>query len=734
MLLPLTHTDPVEIAHFRLLARLGHGGMGTVYLARTAGGRTVALKTMHASIATDLAARTRFHLETDAARIIGGHHGATVVAADPQAETPWLATEYVLGPPLDDAVALCGPLPESSVRALGAALAGALTQLHASDVVHRDLKPSNVMVTAYGPKIIDFGIARAAGDDRLTRTGSAAGTPAFMSPEQATGQEQTPAGDVFALAGVLVFAATGHGPFGTGQAADLLYRVRYSDPDLTGLPTSLTRILRRCLSKDPSQRPTTYELAGELHDGQGQFADHLAEPVLADIARRATGVWQHPPGRLPAPPEHKAETSPSAPVVARRKLLTTGAGGILGTAVIGTGLWAWLGRSGDGTSGKEKPGTAAPPKTSAPPKGDWLWRLPIRTSTAHVPPVPHSLGGYIAVVDDNGLRVIDVEEGGLGIPVTSSAAPHQCVTDGDSVLYTCEPSSADAGPLRIKTVEIISQNLSPEPVEYKEFNGGLPGTQMLCASADVVYLAAGQGNHSGTGLGFDTAQNWFLLAVDRLTAKVVWRQELPKRPATSHRLHFLAARITGEHLVLLQETSGGKVVLSVRDSRTGKVRWEQPLTVSAPDDVRGMLEVDPVNVYPPAGPLRALNLNNGKEEWRLRSGATRRTGPPALLSIVVYAVEEGKGLLAVSALNGEPMWREKDGRAADADLRQPPLPGLEFTWYHSESRGGLHAVSRDTGKAGRTSKAPVSRFFPFRGSPERIIALGEDFIAGYELK
>ena len=249
---PLTHDDPYRIGAYLLTARLGSGGMGTVYLARSPGGRTVALKTMHARIASDTASRTRFRLETDAARVIGGLHGAQVVDADPQAETPWLATEYVLGPPLDDAVSLGGPLPEASVRAVGAALCGALGQLHASDVVHRDLKPSNVMVTAYGPKIIDFGIARAAGDERLTRTGAVTGTPAFMSPEQATGQEHTPAGDVFALAGVLVFAATGHGPFGSAQPADLLYRVRYAEADLTGVPADLAPVLARCLAKDPA--------------------------------------------------------------------------------------------------------------------------------------------------------------------------------------------------------------------------------------------------------------------------------------------------------------------------------------------------------------------------------------------------------------------------------------------------------------------------------------------------
>lgn len=323
---PLTHDDPVAFGAYRLIARLGSGGMGTVYLARSAGGRTVAVKTMHARIASDPAFRTRFRLEADAARVIGGQFGAAVVDADPFAETPWLATEYVLGPPLDEAIELAGPLPEASVRVLGAALCTALGQLHRSDVVHRDLKPSNIMVTAYGPKVIDFGIARAIGDDRLTSTGAAVGTPAFMSPEQATGQEHTPAGDVFALAGVLVFAATGQGPFGHGQPADLLYRVRYGEPDLTNVPGALAEILRRCLAKDPGLRPTTSELAAQLHDGGGEFAEHLPHDLLAEIGRRATEVWQFAPSRLPAPlgEQLQSATTPPSSGPARRRLLAIG--------------------------------------------------------------------------------------------------------------------------------------------------------------------------------------------------------------------------------------------------------------------------------------------------------------------------------------------------------------------------------------------------------------------------
>ena len=191
--------------------------------------------------------------------------------------------------------------PRAATRVLGAALCEALGQLHRSGVVHRDLKPSNILLTALGPKVIDFGIARAAGDDRLTRTGATAGTPAYMSPEQAIGGEHTAAGDVFALSAVLAFTVSGSPPFGSGQPADLLYRVRYAEPDLSGVPDGLRPVLARGLDKDPEQRPDTTEFRTLLHDGGGDFAEHLPDAVLADIARRAAAVWETQPSRLPAP-------------------------------------------------------------------------------------------------------------------------------------------------------------------------------------------------------------------------------------------------------------------------------------------------------------------------------------------------------------------------------------------------------------------------------------------------
>ncbi|MFF3401222.1 protein kinase [Streptomyces sp. NPDC002659] len=732
MFSPLTHDDPHQLGAYRLIARLGSGGMGTVYLARSASGRTVALKTMHARIATDPAFRTRFRLEVDAARVIGPIHGAQVFDADPLAETPWLATEYVLGPPLDDAIALSGPLPEPAVRALGAMLCAALTQLHHSDVVHRDLKPSNIMITADGPKVIDFGIARAMGDDRLTRTGAAAGTPAFMSPEQATGQEHTPAGDVFALAGVLTYAATGHGPFGSGQPADLLYRVRYADADLTGASSSLAALLARCLSKAPADRPTTTGLAAQLSTPTAGFAHHLPQTLLTEIARRAAEVWRVRPYRLPPP----ADTSPEPPTVpaspiSRRKLLTVGGGSVLGMAAAGAGVWAWLEPQSGSGNGKGASGTKPKPSTSATANPDLEWQVPISTSKATiVPPVPLDIGG-IAIADDKGVRLLDPAGGGVRVAALSKAPPHQCVTDGDQ-LFTCEPQSTGNGPLSIKSVNISRGRLDPAPFEYPDFNGELRGTQLLCASDGALYVAAGQGERSGEGLGFRSDQSWVLLAINTRTHKTIWRRPLPRRPDTSRRLHFLAAHANDGYLVLLQETSDGKVKLSVRDVRNGNVRWEQPLTVSNPDDVQGKLAVDYDCVYPPAGPLRALSLSDGKELWNFGAGRSRRTGPPAFKTPSVFAVEEGLGVVAVDAVTGELLWEEKGGKGAEADLTTPPVAGHKYVF--SKSPGQLRLIDIETGVADQAYKATADRFFAYQGIPEKIIGMGEDFVAGYPFK
>ncbi|MBT2508558.1 protein kinase [Streptomyces sp. ISL-98] len=742
MLSPLTHDDPAQIAAYRPLARLGSGGMGTVYLARSAGGRTVALKTMHAGIASDPASRTRFRLETDAARIIGGHHGATVVDADPLAETPWLATEYVLGPPLDDAIALCGPLPEPSVRALGAALAGALSQLHASDVVHRDLKPSNVMVTAYGAKIIDFGIARAAGDERLTRTGAAAGTPAFMSPEQATGQEHTPAGDVFALAGVLVFAATGRGPFGTGQAADLLYRVRYAEPDLTDVPPSLLPLLTRCLSKDPAQRPTTAQLTAELHDGHGEFADHLPDLLLADIARRATEVWQYQPYRLPAPEEADQASTAVVPALTRRRLLTVGGSSVLGVAAAGAGAWAWLGpEDPGGKPGPAKSGGAPSPTTSKKPLSDYLWQVQIPPvddlALENYPaadPYPVVLGDHVLLAIGTGLAAIDPKTGNAAWTSGDAEYAWRVATDGKQIFRIPDHEffgiEGQVKPLVVDSVDAATGKTAKPRQTFPDFNVLHKEAQLICCADGMLYLVGGTGGFKRGG--YQNGQSWYLLAVDMRSGAERWRRPLPPHKKDSESPHFLAGRVVGNRLVLLQETAAGKVKLAVHDSRTGTPLWSVPATDAKPDLVRNLLTTDDRHVYLGFGPLRALRLADGKEAWTLaKSRPGTSFGPPAVKDGVAYAVQDKLGLVAVGAADGKVRWEEKGGEGARADRTDPPVVGRKCVY--SKGPSGLRQIDVSTHTTTATYKTSGTRFIAHERA-RVVFALGGPLIAAYPLK
>ncbi|MGW6546816.1 serine/threonine-protein kinase [Streptomyces massasporeus] len=254
--------DPPRIGAYRLLARLGAGGMGHVYLARSERGRTVAVKLVREELAAQEEFRERFRQEVQAARRVGGYWTAPVLDADTEAAVPWVATGYVAGPSLQQVVGHDhGALPERTVRILAAGLAHALKDIHAAGIVHRDLKPSNVLVTIDGPRVIDFGIARAletVTDGGLTRTGALVGSPGFMAPEQVRGDRITPACDVFCLGSVLAYAATGALPFGTANSGvhALMFRIAQEEPDLAGVPEGIADLVRDCLRKDPAARPS----------------------------------------------------------------------------------------------------------------------------------------------------------------------------------------------------------------------------------------------------------------------------------------------------------------------------------------------------------------------------------------------------------------------------------------------------------------------------------------------
>ncbi|MFZ3494179.1 bifunctional serine/threonine protein kinase/MFS transporter [Streptomyces sp. 5.8] len=294
--------DPTRIGPYRLIARLGAGGMGLVYLGRSEGGRTVAVKVVQAEYAGNPEFRRRFAREVAAARRVGGSWTAAVLDADPEAAVPWVATQYIPGPDLHAVVAKdFGPLPEHSVHTLANRLALALQAVHEAGLIHRDLKPSNVLVTVDGPRVIDFGIARAmdslAGDSLLTHTGMLIGSAGFMSPEQVRGLELTPASDVFCLGAVLVYAATGRLLFGaadTGLNAHL-FRVAEEEADLTGVPDGLVELVGACLHKDPARRPTPGQVAERT--SADQAGEWLPGAVLAQLGRHAAQLLDYAPTR-----------------------------------------------------------------------------------------------------------------------------------------------------------------------------------------------------------------------------------------------------------------------------------------------------------------------------------------------------------------------------------------------------------------------------------------------------
>lgn len=261
--------DPAAIGRYRILAELGRGGMGRVLLGTGQDGRLVAVKLVRAQLVEDDDFRTRFRREVAASRKVSGAYTAAVVDADADAQTPWLASVFVPGPSLADVIDKAGRLPADAAARLAAGLAAALVDVHGAGLVHRDLKPSNVLLSADGPRVIDFGIARAAdseGGSEITHTGWLIGSPGFMSPEQAEGRTLTAASDMFSLGCVLYFACAGKGPFAGPSTPQTLYNVVHSQPDLAAVPEELREVVERCLDKDPEQRPTPETLLAELAD------------------------------------------------------------------------------------------------------------------------------------------------------------------------------------------------------------------------------------------------------------------------------------------------------------------------------------------------------------------------------------------------------------------------------------------------------------------------------------
>lgn len=454
---PLDVDEPTVVGPYRLLGRLGSGGMGRVYLGRSAGGRTVAVKIVHPHFALDEEFRARFRREVDAARRVGGAWTASVLDADPEARVPWVATAYAAGPSLAAAVTDSGPLPAHTVRTLGAGLAEALTAVHELGLVHRDVKPSNVLLTLDGPLLIDFGITRAMdGTASLTSTGVSIGSPGYMSPEQILGKGVTGAADVFSLGAVLAYAATGRPPFPGDSSAALLYRVVHEPPELGEWDGEVRELTEACLDKDPSARPTPADVVRRLAPEGGAArlvaGGWLPGPLVEQVSRAAVRLLNL----------ETTETGPaSGPVGFSRPSLdgpaVTGAA-VTGAAGPGTppdGAMAVTGpggSAGGGTPGAgpvsgifgpppvmptpgERSGTAVPAPRDAPPGPD-TGPAPNPYATPHPPTQPAG-------------RPTPGGPGKLSVSVAATASPGP---GGRGRRVSCTVALAVAGALAVVTV------------------------------------------------------------------------------------------------------------------------------------------------------------------------------------------------------------------------------------------------------------------------------------------
>ncbi|MFF8265680.1 serine/threonine-protein kinase [Streptomyces virginiae] len=366
---PLRDVDPARIGAHALLARLGAGGMGQVYLGRSPGGRLVAVKVIRDEITGHPEALTRFRREAETVRAVRSAYTANLIDASLAAPPFWLATEYVAGPTLGHAVGRRGGLPADTCRRLFAALAEGLASVHAYGVTHRDLKPQNVILGAQGPQLIDFGIARGVGETALTQDGQAPGTPGYTAPEVLLGSEAGAAADVFALGATLAYAATGRPPFGTGAATSVSYRAVHEPVDVAGVEPGLAALIEACVAKDPAARPGLPEVIARC----GVRDALIDDPVYLGLGALGEAVPVHEmrtqgPG-LPygyTPTDHAAPAPATAPAPAARGRAGVWVAAVAVAAALSLAAWKLVPFGGeDGGAGRGKDATAGAAGTPA---------------------------------------------------------------------------------------------------------------------------------------------------------------------------------------------------------------------------------------------------------------------------------------------------------------------------------------------------------------------------------
>ncbi|MEV7341559.1 serine/threonine-protein kinase [Streptomyces sp. NPDC093544] len=689
----LTQHDPRRIGPFEVLGRLGAGGMGLVYLARSASGRRVAIKTVRTELAEDQLFRVRFSREVEAARAVSGFYTAAVVDADARAAVPWLATAYVPAPSLEEMVNECGPMPAQAVRWLAAGVAEALQSIHGAGLVHRDLKPSNVLVVEDGPRVIDFGIASGVSNTRLTMTNVAVGTPAYMSPEQAKDSRSvTGASDVFSLGSMLVFAATGHAPFHGANPVETVFMLLREGPDLEGLPAELRPLIESCMQMEATGRPNPADLQAQLaphlfgsgSDDSGTASAWLPERAVSLIEARRGGRPPAKPapsagrsggGRVPPPPAH-APLPVGAPDTGPVRL----AGGQVpigpGPRVVDAraaavkapppeaGLAASWSRPRPGVNGADPAPVVAPPAPDSP-SGWRPWRFRMSNDVWGTPSVADDLV-YVTSFE---VHALDVATGRRRFK-TRDVAWSMSVADGrihasdGPTLFALDAReggdlwrlSTDAWVYSLKADRgTVVTGTRGGGVQAWEAANGHKLWQISGAQTDFESPEAGPAVHDGTVYVWQDAR---LRALEARTGEERWSYPIGDAASCGG----VPVRITSAPDGYVYVSAGTRVLAI--DTANGHVRWhfEAPAVFLCPPAFVPGPAVTGGGVYLAdyLGTVYALDATDGRDRWRIAT-ESRSSIEPVLVAAGHIHVGSGKGLYTLDAVTGTPKWRFQAG-------------------------------------------------------------------------